>query len=214
MVNTEPATQASAFEFSGGALCLDFVNTLGDRPRRSEELLGNYFDLLRWAETAGLVDQAEGRRLERQAGRQAARAGRAFDDAIRLRERLYGIFSALAAEDRPQSGELAALNVALGEALPHLRLEQRDGRFRWHWAGAAHRLDRLLWPVTRSAAELLTSSEVALVRECASDRCSWMFIDRSRTHRRRWCDMKTCGNRAKARRHYERRKQRSLAGSR
>jgi predicted RNA-binding Zn ribbon-like protein len=126
---------------------------------------------------------------------------------------LYGIFSALAAENRPEPEKLAALNTALGEAFPHLRLEQHGGQFRWHWADASNRLDRLLWPVTRSAAELLTSSEVSLVRECASERCSWMFVDRSRTHRRRWCDMKTCGNRAKARRHYERRKQRSLDGS-
>jgi predicted RNA-binding Zn ribbon-like protein len=64
----------------------------------------------------------------------------------------------------------------------------------------------MLWPVLQSAAELLTSDEIHQVRECNSDRCTWLFVDRSRTHRRRWCDMKTCGNRAKARRHYQRTK--------
>jgi predicted RNA-binding Zn ribbon-like protein len=61
--------------------------------------------------------------------------------------------------------------------------------------------------VARAAADLLVSPERALVRECASGTCSWLFVDRSRTHQRRWCSMKTCGNRAKARRFYTRRRE-------
>jgi len=76
----------------------------------------------------------------------------------------------------------------------------------WTWAGPATAWDRVLGPVARSAADLLTSPEVPQLRECASGTCSWLFVDRSRTHRRRWCDMKVCGNRAKARRHYQRQK--------
>jgi predicted RNA-binding Zn ribbon-like protein len=85
-------------------------------------------------------------------------------------------------------------------------VEQEGERFSWSWHEPQPRFDSLLWPVVRSAAELLTSPEAAHVRECASDRCSWLFVDRSRTKCRRWCDMKVCGNRAKARRHYERKK--------
>jgi predicted RNA-binding Zn ribbon-like protein len=62
----------------------------------------------------------------------------------------------------------------------------------------------MLWPVARSAAELLSSESVDRVRECASSTCTWLFIDDSRNRRRRWCDMASCGNRAKARRYYER----------
>jgi len=202
-VETEPSP---AFEFSGGALCLDFVNTLADRPRCREEKLGDFSDLLRWAEAAEVVNATELASLRRQAAQQPGRASKTFLGAIELRERLFRIFSGLAAGDRPAPGELAALNVALRDALPHLRLGDGGDGVRWHWAGPTTRLDRILWPVTRSAAELLTSADVTLVRECASDRCSWMFVDNSRTRRRRWCDMKTCGNRAKARRHYARRK--------
>ena len=67
-------------------------------------------------------------------------------------------------------------------------------------------LDYPLWPIARSAADLLVSADVALVHECASDVCSWLFVDRSPGRRRRWCDMKVCGNRAKARRFYQRRR--------
>src|SRR5207302_22567 len=67
-------------------------------------------------------------------------------------------------------------------------------------------LDRMLWPVIRSAADLLVSGEAQRVRRCASETCDWLFLDTSRNHSRRWCDMSGCGNRAKARRHYARAK--------
>lgn len=199
-------TAPGEFEFSGGALCLDFANAVGDPPRRTQERLSGYDDLLRWAAQAGILDEAERRALERLAARRGDAPRRTFHHAMELREVIYRTFSAIAAGTRPGAGELAALNAALIEALPHLRLEHRDTGHGWTWAGTESSLDGPLWPVVRSAAELLTSADAALVRECASDTCSWMFVDRSRTHRRRWCDMKTCGNRAKARRHYERAK--------
>lgn len=199
------ATEAE-FEFSGGALCLDFANTVGDRPRRRNETLTAYADLLRWAGQAGILSQSERQTLERRASRRKDESRRAFHHAIELREAIYRTFSALAANERPESGELAALNAALLETLPHLRLEPVETGYDWTWSGLDSSLVSPLWPVVRSAADLLTSPDVTLVRECASETCSWVFVDRSRTHRRRWCDMKTCGNRAKARRHYERRK--------
>ena len=64
----------------------------------------------------------------------------------------------------------------------------------------------MLWPVARSAADLLTSDDLGRVRECAGERCNWLFIDRSKNHSRRWCDMQDCGNVAKVRR-YRSRKQ-------
>jgi len=82
----------------------------------------------------------------------------------------------------------------------------------WAWDETAPSLDRPIWLIVRSAANLLTSEETSSIRECASETCSWLFVDRSRTRRRRWCDMSTCGNRAKARRHYQRRKQGQLPG--
>ena len=63
-----------------------------------------------------------------------------------------------------------------------------------------------LWPVLRSAADLLTSDELRLLRECAAETCTWLFLDRSRNHSRRWCAMQVCGHRAKARRHYRRKR--------
>jgi predicted RNA-binding Zn ribbon-like protein len=64
-------------------------------------------------------------------------------------------------------------------------------------------LDRIFWPITRSAAELLTSADIDRVRECDGRGCGWLFLDTSKAGRRRWCSMAICGNRAKARRHRE-----------
>jgi predicted RNA-binding Zn ribbon-like protein len=86
-----------------------------------------------------------------------------------------------------------------------LEIRKEEAGFGWAWGGPAQALDRPLWPIARSAAELLTSDDLGCIRECASETCSWLFMDCSRNQRRRWCDMSTCGNRAKARRHYRRR---------
>src|ERR687888_470126 len=77
-----------------------------------------------------------------------------------------------------------------------------DAALAWSWADAAVRLDAPLWPLVRLAAELLVGPELERVRECAAGDCRWLFLDTSKNRSRRWCDMKSCGNRAKVRRFY------------
>lgn len=192
------------FDFSGGALCLDYANTLGDRPRCEKESLREYADVVEWCREAGLIPSRDAARLVAEAGAHPRRAAADLAAAIALRESLYALFAALARGQEPPPGDLDLLNRALPEVLGHLALERRESGFTWRFTAPTGERERLLWPVVRSAAELLASGGVAEVRECASETCSWLFLDRSRTHRRRWCDMKSCGNRAKARRHYAR----------
>jgi predicted RNA-binding Zn ribbon-like protein len=194
-------------DLSGGALCLDFVNTLGDRPRAREEHLRSYHDLLDWAREADVLSSNERAHLSIQSAARHEPARQVFARAIGLRECLYRIFSKIAAGSRPEAEDLDSLNRHLSEALRHVRVSSDGDRFGWWWAGSADALDRMLWPVIRSAATLLTSeAELETVRECASETCSWLFLDHSRNHSRKWCDMSSCGNRAKARRHYRRKR--------
>jgi predicted RNA-binding Zn ribbon-like protein len=124
-----------------------------------------------------------------------------------LREALYRIFSAPVEGAHAEPADLARLNDELALALARARVapgEVAAGAFAWTWDAspdARSALDAPLWPLARSAAELLTSPERALVKRCAGDPCLWLFLDRTKNHARRWCDMKVCGNRAKARRH-------------
>ena len=199
----------SEFELTSGAHCLDFINTLGDRPRSLSERLGDYEDLIRFSRQAESLPAEALDELSRLSAEHPRKAERVFERAIGIREALYGIFGRLASREEPRSADIEMLNSELGKTLHQLEIRAHDGGFAWAWAGPTGSLDRPLWPVIRSAAELLASDEAASVRECASETCSWLFIDRSRTKRRRWCDMSTCGNRAKARRHYQRLKSRA-----
>jgi predicted RNA-binding Zn ribbon-like protein len=200
------------FEMTGGALCLDFTNTLGDRPRSAEEHLGEYGDLLSFSRQVGTVPEESLDELERLFKKHPQKARRAYGRAIQVREALYRIFGGLACGREPRPEDLSLLNSELKKTMSQLEIRAVEGAFEWGWVEPVEDLDRPLWPVIRSAAELLASEETTSLRECASETCSWLFIDRSRTRRRRWCDMSTCGNRAKARRHYQRRKQTREAG--
>lgn len=197
--------QEPEFDLSGGALCLDFANTLADRPRGTRDSLGTYRDLLAFGGQTRALEGRTLRKIEAAARRDPGGGCAAFRRAVALRERLYRIFGAVARGRAPEPADLAALNAVLSRALGRLRIASTGDGFRWIWPdGDGAGLDQVLWPIARSAGELLTSPEREQVRECSAEHCSWLFIDRSPTRRRRWCDMKTCGNRAKARRFYQR----------
>jgi len=126
--------------------------------------------------------------------------------ALALREAVYRVFSAVAAGRRADPRDIDLVNKTVDEAQRHLRLAASKSGFAWEWYGIEGALEFPLWRVVRSAAELLVSSELERVRECSGDRCDWLFLDASKNRSRRWCDMANCGNRAKARRNYERRR--------
>jgi predicted RNA-binding Zn ribbon-like protein len=122
-----------------------------------------------------------------------------------LRETLYRAFSAIAQEKTPAAGDLQQINEAALQALQHRCLTRVDKGYRWEWRwDEGSPLERVLWPVAQSAAELLTSDKLYTVRLCEASDCEWLFLDNSRNRSRRWCDMTSCGNRQKARRHYQR----------
>lgn len=195
------------YELSGGALCLDFANTWADRERPEKDYLSGYPALLAFARQTGIVSEHEEEALARRARQDEAGAAGAFEEARALREAIYRLVSAVAGGIEAPRGALAILNAALPEALSGLRIASHGAGFAWHRADAADSLAAPLRPIVRSAAELLTDVEtLPRVRECAGDDCTWLFLDQSRNRSRRWCSMESCGNRAKVRRHYRRRR--------
>jgi predicted RNA-binding Zn ribbon-like protein len=192
--------------FEAGRLCLNFTNTAewhaSDQPT---EHLHSYGDLVRWAQQAEILTGDRAEYLVEESNRRSEEATQVLDQAIILRESIYRIFSAVAADRSPKPDDLDSLNIALSESLRWLQVSQTTEGFTWTWGGDAAALDQMLWPVARSAARLLTSEELDRVRECTDDRgCGYLFMDTSRNRSRKWCDMRGCGNRAKARRHYRR----------
>lgn len=186
------------FNYIGGSPCLDFANARARLERWLEA--GRYGELLSWSVEAGTLDEDEARRLQKLAAAAPDLARATLERAVALSAALRRLFSALAEGESPAGVDLVTVNAELVEAMSHARVVEGDGAFAWSWAAADKDPARVLWPIARSAAELLVSEESAQVKRCAADTCRWLFVDSSRNHRRRWCDMKVCGNRAKVRR--------------
>jgi predicted RNA-binding Zn ribbon-like protein len=194
------------FEFTGGNPCLDFANTTDDRATdHPQEQLTDYARLVEWGSEAGVITRGTGERLHRLAAAAPARALTTLRAGVRLRETIHEIFSAVAQGRTIPAKALASLNDSAHRAAGHAQVVQANRRFTSEWIEPERHLDSVLWPVSRAAAELLLGAEIDDVRQCASETCSWLFVDRSKNHRRRWCDMNVCGNRDKARRYYQRR---------
>lgn len=200
----EHNTYAGNVRLVGGRLCLDFANSAVFEGRAvAKEYWCDYAAFVVWLRHAGALDAAAIEGAASAALAQPAEAGAALARAVVLRAALYGLFSDIAAGRRPAEADLAALNAALARMPTPPRLASMGGRLAWAWPAGASALELPLWPALWSAAELLMAPELARVRECES--CSWLFLDTSRNHTRRWCSMEDCGNVAKARRHYARR---------
>ena len=209
----EMNSQASPFEFTANSLCLDFTNTLNDRTTaHPRELLNSYRDFVFWSREAQLLTEDEAKRLLVEADRHPEQARAILQRVIEVREAIFRLFLALAEETVPQESDLDMLNEALSEAMAQAHIVHSQEGFGWDWSGREDGLLRPLWPVVRAAADLLTSAELRRVRVCSADDCSWLFLDISKNRSRRWCDMNTCGNRTKARKHYERKRQTDSKG--
>ncbi len=203
-----PTARDSPFELNAGRLCLDFTNTVRARPLSDKiELINDYNALLSWARQATILTPGEAAALAEMAREQPRAAADALTQARSLREALYAVFSALAAGLPAPTADLHTINRAIGKAMTRAGLSpSARGGFEWSWPDAPLGTDRVAWWVARSAAELLTSRDLTGVRECAGYDCGRLFMDGTKNRSRRWCDMASCGNRAKGRRHYERRK--------
>ena len=164
----------------------------------------SYIDLARFGEDAGLLEDLQVDRLLAASMQFPEEAQRALRSAIELREAMHPVFWALIKKKTVPAGPLIVLNSYIQEAAQHQSLVARHGRFEWQFEEASNKFDAAWWPIARSAAELLASDQLQFVRACASKTCEWLFLDESKNHRRRWCDMTKCGNRAKVRSFYKR----------
>ncbi|HVR39546.1 MAG TPA: ABATE domain-containing protein [Thermoanaerobaculia bacterium] len=177
------------FRNVGGALCLDFVNTVGARVdiRRGECIVER--------DRLDSIDDV----LEFLGRRHAKATNAALPRVLAFREALYRIFKSVIENWKPDAADLAPLNRMLTAARTHEQLVCKGGRFEMA-SEPNDSFDALLWPIARSAVDLLTSDQLPRVRQCGGENCGWLFVDTSRNRSRQWCDMADCGNLAKVRR--------------
>jgi predicted RNA-binding Zn ribbon-like protein len=194
------------FDFDSGDLSLDFANTAEfHASHHPEEYLNSYTDFLRWAALGRVVPAGSGQSLFKYALAHPQEAENTLVGVIALREALFHIFAARTQDQPVDEKDLDLFNHFLSDALAHARLVFHGDSAHWDWEGAENHLEAPLWPIARAAADLLTSENVERLGQCQDDRgCGWLFLDTSKNHSRRWCSMESCGNRAKAQRHYGR----------
>jgi len=207
------ASAATEMKLVGGRLCLDFINTVdgrkSDSPRRESrsvyrvlgDKLAEYSDLVEWSRHSGILTATEAERLIQASKRNTREAKQVFERAIALREALHRIFKAIMTSRRPQTDDLETVNQELLRARTHERLTHEANGFTWELVGNEAALDRMLWSIAQSAAELLTTGDLSRLRECCGEECGWVFEDTSKNRSRQWCDMQDCGNLAKVRRY-------------
>jgi predicted RNA-binding Zn ribbon-like protein len=199
------------FELVAGALCLDFVNTVGDRGgtwHYVRNYLQRYEDVLSWARQAHVLAEREAAAMRALAFKRREEAAAALARAVELRETLHALFAPIAGGRPIPRDALAAVNRLVPMLFAKSRLATSpDGRVcRWKFDPAAAPesiglFDRVAWSVARSAVDLLTSGDLWHVHQCALETCGWLFLDVSKNKTRRWCAMKLCGNKAKVRQH-------------
>ncbi|MDE1903515.1 MAG: ABATE domain-containing protein [Alphaproteobacteria bacterium] len=184
-------------------LCLVFANSRSWRPSdQPVEKLHSFADLMAWCRTAKSLDPASADQLRLWAQHNARVAAHLFDEAIATRETIYRLFSATADNAQPAVADVETLNRLLARTPGRVAVTLAAAGNRWRLPPAAPAVASLLAPVIWSAGDLLTGERLARVRLCANDKCRWLFLDDSKAGTRRWCAMRSCGNRAKAHRHY------------
>jgi predicted RNA-binding Zn ribbon-like protein len=196
---------AQRFRFVGYYRCLDFINTAPARGAERTELIRDFADLVSWLHEAGLLGTAEARNaMKRWDG--TREADRAHARAVAFRDRLKEMAKNTVASDLVSNAAIAAINEALRTRSGYAEIVRSEGglvkRFRYEPRHAA----QLIAPVAESASSLLCHGRPSLVRRCANPACGLFFYDTSKTHRRRWCDMRVCGNLMKVRAFHRRRR--------
>jgi predicted RNA-binding Zn ribbon-like protein len=194
-----------SLKLESGKLCLDFANTLDwHASEHPIEKLVTYEDFVAWSNRIGLLSDRTAQQIRNIAAQRPKQAAAVLERAHTLREAIYAIFVAVSHGETPEQADLDTVNAATAEMLSQSKLVHGDHGFEWDWNGAEDSLDQMLWWIARSATDIMTSDDLQRVGQCADDRgCGWLFFDTSKNRTRRWCDMRGCGNRAKARRHYE-----------
>ena len=183
---------------------IDFVNTFGLSSGQPFDDLGSPHDVLHWLSDHGVLS-AEDARAEQERLVAPAAAQRALTRVRQVRSGLRELVDALSEERAPKPAALQAVNEVLGLRESAALVPGPGGlRLERHREGAP--LDRALAELARRVAGEFDEGRPERMRICANDQCRWVFYDRSRPGSRRWCEMSSCGNRAKAARHRARSK--------
>lgn len=170
--------------FLADNLALDFINSEYGTGDDRHDCFEDDLSVIDWLITAGLVSKG----MEAPAG--------LLTEARQLRDALRAVVHAAR---HSVAVNLDAVNRILEKGHPLTRLQWDEDAQRYHvdFHADSHSAESLLWPVADALVKLVTGDKFEFVRQCEAHNCILLFHDLSKSHRRRWCSMATCGNRMK-----------------
>jgi predicted RNA-binding Zn ribbon-like protein len=196
-----PPSRAGSLPLVADDLALDFANTESGRGFDSHQNhLREAANVADWLGHAKVLGIEEADRLKRRISERADLAAELLTDAIRLREAIHDIGAAVGKSATPPDAALAALAALHARFMARATLAPGDACCRWRWSLRASPIEAGLGPIALAGVKLFTEGDFDRIRECGGHACGWLFYDRSKNNRRRWCEMEVCGNRAKQRR--------------
>ena len=197
----------STGDLIGGDAALDFVNTVTGRDQSPRDWLDSYTRLLEWAALVHLLPEKILRALARKAQSEPTAAATALARAKKLRETLFALVTGIVSGSAPPKNTLALLRQHWIAGINAHELRFDHGHVVAELRSDAADFDLIAAMIAHRMVEHVLPLPMDRLRICQGPNCSWLFIDRSKAGRRRWCDMAVCGNAAKSRRFYARSRQ-------
>jgi predicted RNA-binding Zn ribbon-like protein len=194
-------SRAGSLDLIADDLALNFANTESGRgfPSREDHLREAQHVAI-WLKHAKALTAQEASWLEDEASKRADLAADLLKQAIDLRQAIHDIGAALGRRAKPPEASLASLSALHARFVAKAALAPGVLSCRWGWSVRAAPVEAALGPIALAAVRLFTEGDFHRIRECGGHACGWLFYDRSKNNRRRWCEMEVCGNRAKQRR--------------
>jgi predicted RNA-binding Zn ribbon-like protein len=188
-------------QLDGGCLVFDFTNTISTRKGPAFDYLKSYGDIMNWSRKTGILPPANENGSGVDTGQNPSHVDGSIVKALHAREILYQLFSAIAHEQIPGEAIVKQFNQLLSEALSRVELKIFKAEAVVDFSRSS---DEPLLAIMKSAYDVLTTEKFNRIKECPA--CGWLFIDKTKNGKRRWCDMDVCGSKDKAKRYYQRKK--------
>jgi predicted RNA-binding Zn ribbon-like protein len=196
-----PPSRAGSLPLIADNLALDFANTESGRGFSSHQNhLREAGDVVDWLRRAKVLSADEAAEVTKRVREDQDLAADLLARAIELRAAIQNIGAALGRGLEPPEAALARLSALHARCVAAAGLAPGTLACRWRWSAGASPVEAALGPVALAAVSLFTEGDFSRIRECGGHACGWLFYDRSKNNRRRWCEMEVCGNRAKQRR--------------
>lgn len=195
--------EAEKFSLIGNNLFLDFVNTQKMRDGRLFETLGTFADFIAWTTAVKLLDLNQAQALFEKWNDKDPTAD-FLSEAVKFRNILRETAERIAGGREISPTAISAINECLKKQSGFTEIERGENGFEKRFRFDLSEPEKLLQPIAEAAADFLCYARLELLRKCESAACVLYFYDTTKNHRRRWCSMSGCGNKAKAAAFYRR----------